>query len=260
MRIVHQGIFGNTARQVPALAMLVALVLCRPASASCFMDNADIALYQKAVSGWATGEKIAFWAGRFLDTPYDTDPLGVYVRREAIVADDRVDCMYLTFRAVELGLSSTPEEAQEIALDRRFHERGRLEEGRVVNYAARFEYGEDMIDSGKWGNELTSSLGKTTMIKGTRGRGRVAMIAKKDLVPVLGSLRSGDLVFFVTSPQKRTANELIGHIGIIKVEAGEVYLIHASGIKNRSGAVRQVPFSEYVEAMPFIGVRISRLQ
>lgn len=260
MRMMQQVIFGKTACPAPALALLVALVLCCPAPAACFMDNADIAFYQKTISGWTTGEKIAFWAGLFLDTPYDTDPLGAYVRREAVVADDRVDCMYLTFRAVELGLSSTPEEAVQVALEMRFPARGRLEEGRVANYAERFEYGEDMLDSGKWGRELTASLGKTSMIRGTRGRGRVAMIAKQDIGPVLGGLRSGDLVFFVTSPKKRTANELIGHIGIIKVEAGEVYLIHASGLKNRGGTVRQVPFSEYVETMPFIGVRISRLQ
>lgn len=239
---------------------LAAAGLVLPPLASGFMSSEEIAFHQQAVGAWDTGERIAFWAGQFLGVPYDTDPLGAYVRRETVVADDRVDCMYLTFRAVELGLASTPLEAEEIALDRRFRTRGRVEDNRVVNYGERFEYAEDMLDSGKWGTELTASLGRTTLIRGTRGRGRVAVIAKKDLGPVFGRLRNGDLVFFVKSPGKRTANELIGHIGIIKVEAGEVFLIHASGIKNRGGAVQQVPFAAYAGAMPFIGVRISRLE
>jgi len=67
------------------------------------------------------------------------------------VADERVDCMYLTFRAVELALSYSPEEAVQIALEKRFHSKGVLKDGQIMNYDDRFEYGEDMIESGKWG-------------------------------------------------------------------------------------------------------------
>ena len=49
-------------------------------------------------------ERIAFWAEQYIDVPYDTDPWGDYVRKNVIVADERVDCMYLTFRSVELAL------------------------------------------------------------------------------------------------------------------------------------------------------------
>ena len=59
-----------------------------------------------------------------MGTPYDIDPLGTYVARSVIVADEKVDCMYLVFRAVELALSSTPAEAIQIALQKRFHSKG----------------------------------------------------------------------------------------------------------------------------------------
>ncbi len=105
-----------------------------------------------------TGERIAFWADYFVGTPYDKDPLGEYVTRKAIVADERVDCMYLVFRSVELALSSSPAGAQQTALDKRFHTKGVLDGGTVVNYDDRFQYGEEMIDSGKWGREITGEL------------------------------------------------------------------------------------------------------
>ena len=61
---------------------------------------------------------------------------------------------------MELALSHTPEEAIQIALEKRFHSKGILKDGKVVNYDDRFEYGEDMIESGKWGKEVTLEVGK----------------------------------------------------------------------------------------------------
>jgi hypothetical protein len=104
------------------------------------------------------GERIAFWVEKFIGTPYDQDPLGEYVSKAAIVVDERVDCMYLTFRAMELAISHTPAEGIQVALDKRFHTQGILKEGKVVNYEDRFEYGEDMIFSGKWGREITQDI------------------------------------------------------------------------------------------------------
>ena len=66
----------------------------------------EIANVQPTLEGKPLGEKIAFWAEKFLGTPYDRDPLGEYVTRAAIEADEKVDCMYLTFRAVELALGA----------------------------------------------------------------------------------------------------------------------------------------------------------
>lgn len=222
------------------------------------------ALREKSV-----GKRISYWAEAFIGTSYDTDPLGRYVREERIVADDAVDCMYLTFRAVELALSRTPEEAVERALDLRFQNRGKLDGERVVNYDERFQYGEDMIDSSKWGREITSDIGRTEKIKGSRGRDEVTIIAKKEFLKismgVYPVLHDGDIVFFIKSPEKRVVGEIVGHIGIISNKAGTPYLIHASGTKKNStspggGAVKSVMLSGYLENMQFVGVRVMRFQ
>jgi hypothetical protein len=222
----------------------------------------EIQKMQAGLQGKTTGERIAFWAERFIGTPYDEDPQGEYVSKAAIVADERVDCMYLTFRAVELALSDTPEEAIQIALEKRFHSRGILQDGKVINYEDRFEYGEDMIASGKWGKEITSQIGRPIRIQGSRGRNFWTILPRKDLLEKIGKIRSGDILFFATAPEKRKANECIGHIGIAKIEkysgAKKIYMIHASGTKNKSGVVKKVLLPDYIQKMPFIGVKITR--
>lgn len=234
------------------------------ASSAFAMTDSEVAYYQKEISGKPIGEKIAFWAERFVGTPYDPDPIGTYVARKAIVADDKADCMYLSFRALELALSSSPEEAVNIALNKRFIGRGTIENGKVINYENRFRYGEDMIDSGKWGNEITRDIGPVKSIKGTRGRERVEIVEKKSLMErINGSLKyqsfeSGDFVFFIKPDRKRYTGEIVGHIGIIKKEGDTLYLIHASGIKNSGGEVKKVLLSDYVSSMSFAGVRITR--
>ncbi len=206
------------------------------------------------------GERIAFWAEKFVGTPYDQDPLGEYVSKAAIVADDRVDCMYLTFRTVELSISHTPAEAVEVALDKRFHTKGILKGSKVMNYEDRFEYGEDMISSGKWGKEITGDIGNTFRIKGSRGKDFVDILLTNELYRNMQKLRSGDIVFFIKKPVERKVGEIVGHIGILKVEQDqEVYLIHASGTKERGGMVKKVLLKEYVSQMPFIGVKINRM-
>ena len=56
--------------------------------------------------------------------------------------------------------------------------------------------------------------------------------------------------------------EGVGHIGIVKTEesAGkkEVFLIHAGGLKDKGGAVKKVLLKDYLNKMPFIGLRITR--
>jgi len=231
-----------------------------PSLAAAFMSDDEIAVLQRTAAGWSTGERIAFWAEQFMDTPYDPDPLGGYVRNNVLVADERVDCMYHTFRSVELALGKDPVDSLTVALDKRFHGRGLVEDGKVSNYAERFRYGEDMIESGKWGREITSELGETVLIKAERGRERVAMIRKHDIPKMLNRLQNGDLVFFVKDPPKRISGEIIGHIGIIKIDTEKTYLVSASGRKNRGGKVEKILLSDYGGAMPFIGIRVSRLE
>jgi hypothetical protein len=244
-----------------SLIACCALCICLSSSLLAFTD-ADIGSYQKEISDRPVGERIALWAERFVGTPYDPDPRGAYVTRGVVVADDMVDCMYLTFRSVELAMSHSPEEAIKVALDKRFRKTGIASDGKVLNYEGRFEYGEDMLESGKWGREITKQIGPVTSIIGSRGRERVTMVAREALLPEPAEfearLKSGDIVFFIKDPGKRVAGEIVGHIGIIKREGDADYLIHASGRKGRGGSVKKVFFSEYLTSMPFVGIRVSR--
>ncbi|MGC2061565.1 MAG: hypothetical protein WA610_01210 [Thermodesulfovibrionales bacterium] len=245
-------------RTVVLYLLFVCLMPLCPAPAVAFMPDDDIARYQLVTRDWPVGDRIAFWAGQFVGTPYDPDPLGCYVREKVIVTDDKVDCMYLAFRAVELALAKGPEEATSIALEKRFVGTGVLQGGKVLNYADRFEYGEDMIESGKWGREITSEFGRTEQVAGSRGRDTVPVLSARDAAKNAGRLQNGDIVFFVRNPAKRISDEIIGHIGIIKKEANKTYLIHASGLKNKGGKVKKTLLADYLKIMPFIGLRVNR--
>lgn len=217
-------------------------------------------LYEKSRS-YSSGERIALFAESFVGTPYDPDPLGEYVTKKAIVADDRVDCMYLVFRSVELGLSKSPEEARNRALEFRFITHGKLDaEGNVQNYDERFQYAEDMIRSGKWGRDLTPLLGENNAVPGSRGIAFMNMLPKENTAGAFPKLISGDIVFFVKAPEKRTVGEIIGHLGILKLENGKLFLIHASGSKNKGGTVKKVLFKDYLNEMPFTGIIVTRLE
>jgi len=237
------------------------LVFLLPQFCPAILDE-EIRRVQTELQEKTPGEKIAYWAEKFIGTPYDEDPQGAYVSKAAIVADEKVDCMYLTFRAVELALSQTPEEAIQVALEKRFHSRGILQDGKVTNYYDRFEYGEDMIASDKWGREITPKIGRSVQIKGSRGKDSWTILLTAELLRGMEKIKSGDIIFFATRPEKRKADEGVGHIGIAKIErhgkAKEIYLIHASGLKNKGGAVKKVLLKDYVGRMPFAGVRITR--
>jgi hypothetical protein len=228
------------------------------------ISDEEIRKFQTFLSNQAAGERLALWAEKFLGTPYDKDPQGAYVTRADIVADDAVDCMYLTFRAVELALSRTPEEAIQVALDKRFRTRGVLQEGKVVNYNDRFQYGEDMIESGKWGKEITDRVGRMARIRGSRGRDFYEVLPPHEIARKRERLRSGDLLFFFKIPEKRVVEEGVGHIGAVKVEGKDsekkVFMIHASGTKNSGGQVKKVLLLDYLSAMPFVGVKVTRFE
>jgi len=240
--------------------MLVFFLVLFPALAAAFISDDEISLLQAVTAGWDAGDRIAFWAEQFVDVPYDTDPLGDYVRKAAIIADERVDCMYLTFRSVELALGRSPAESVALALDKRFDRKGIVEDGKVTNYEDRVRYGEDMVESGKWGREITSELGSAVMVRGKPGREHVSMIPKREILNVLSRLNNGDIVFFVRAPEQRQEDEIVGHIGIVKREQDNVYLISAFGQKNKGGKVKKILFSEYSAEMPFIGIKVTRLE
>jgi hypothetical protein len=251
---------GTMKKKSRGLTLLLILLLLLLPDFSFGLSDEEIQKAQSMLIAKPLGERIVFWAEKFIGTPYDPDPLGAYVTRATLVADERVDCMYLTFRVVELSLTRTPEEAVQIALDKRFHTRGVLKDGKVLNYDNRFEYGEDMIESGKWGDEITGTLGRTGRIRGSRGRETVDILPTDELSKGKERLRSGDILFFIRNPDQRSAEEIVAHIGIVKVEPHQVYLIHASGTKGRGGAVKKVSLKEYLSQMAFVGVKVTRFK
>jgi hypothetical protein len=231
------------------------------------MSADEILIAQTRAAELPLGRRIMYWAGRFIGTPYDPDPLGLYVRTNRIVADERADCMYLTFRSVELARSSTPGEAIEQAKALRFITEGRVLDGLVQNYGERFEYGEDMVFSGKWGRNVTDELGPTMTVKGSRGRGEVIVLPKATLSTrkFQKQLRDGDILYWVKDPKKRVVEEIVAHLSFVQVKGGSVFLIHAAGTKDSAtrpggGAVKEVPFAAYLRDTRFIGAFVTRFE
>ncbi|MBF0506372.1 MAG: hypothetical protein HQL09_06010 [Nitrospirae bacterium] len=245
----------------PPYFLACAVLILAFCSTGFALSDEKILSLQNAMKGASTGDRIAFFAEQFVGTPYDPDPLGAYVRQAVIVADEKIDCMYLVFRAVELALSPTPEGAVEAALERRFHSRGIISNRKVVNYDDRFAYGEDMVPSGKWGKEITSEIGRTVAIQAPRSGQNTDMLQPGEVLNGIEKLKSGDLLFFIKSPSEKTGNEIVGHLGIIE-RAGalgkDIYLIHASGRKYKGGIVKKIALREYIKTMPFIGIKITR--
>jgi hypothetical protein len=127
-----------------------------------------------------------------------------------------------------------------------------------------------MILSNKWGKDITEELGRTTYIEGARGLGKQKILLKKEAINSIERFKSGDIIFFIKDPEKRIVGEIVGHIGIIKIEQRgkdrKVYLIHASGRKGKSstgnrtstGKVKKVDFINYLKSMHFIGIKVTR--
>jgi len=242
---------------------IIALFLSSPL---CAFEKETITEFQNQIKDKPVAERIVFWAEQFVGTPYDTDPLGEYVTKKVIVADERIDCMYHVFRTAELALSNTPAEAREKALDLRFHSKGILKDTVITNYDDRFQEGIDMILSGKWGKDITEELGKTIDVEGSKGLGKQKTLLKDDAIKAAEKLKSGDIIFFIKDPIRRVAGEIVGHMGIIKREGYDIYLIHASGKKGKTPPqdqfdkweVKKVSLVDYLRFMRFIGIKITR--
>ncbi|MCX8029422.1 MAG: DUF1460 domain-containing protein [Brevinematales bacterium] len=206
------------------------------------------------------GDKIVYYAKRFLGTPYDIDPLGTYVKEKKIVVDDKVDCMYLTFRVVELALADGDESnAIQIALDKRFKTRGVLQNGYVLNYEDRFEYGEDMILSGKWGKVIKVHSSMLEKVYSGRLEDYIYFIPKSNYSSIRRFIRNGSIVFLVKHPETSVKGEIVGHLGIIEKSSNQIYIIHASGTKNRGGRVKREIFEDYLRKTKYIGFILTHL-
>ena len=217
------------------------------------------------------GDKIVKYANSFIGTPYDRIPIGLYVQSRKLIIDDEIDCMYLVFRSVPLALADGDnKKAFEIACDKMFHDKCKLDEkGLVTNYENRFDYSEDMVASGKWGKSIYKN-DEMSIMEGSRMYDKFYYVKSSDLISskkLQGRIKNGDILFLVKHPELRSkkTHEMIGHLGILEVRNdGEIYLIHASGVKRYDvpqGKVKKVKLVDYLieKKDRWAGVHITRI-
>lgn len=241
--------------RIQASYVVIALMFFPVQGIAAFTEK-DIPRLLATVSHLQVTDKIVFWARQFIGTPYDPDPSGSYVTKKVVVFDEQVNSMYLVCRVVELALSSTPHEAIDIALEKRFFTVGVLKNNEVQNYNERYKYPMDMILSRKWGRDVTEELGSTVYIEPSRIWDKQKILPKKYTYKWIGKLKNGDLMFFVKDEKKRRKGEVIGNMGIVDKSKRGVYVIYAKEGKN--GGVVAEGLSNYLKSSDFIGVKVTR--
>ncbi len=235
----------------------------------------------REVADLSLGERIAAWADLFHRRGDANYRFGLgdggYVEEGRLVNDFSTDCILFLYRTTELGRTTSAREAVDFAYGTRFA--GASLEGAVqadgrVDYddPVHLDYSIDMIRSGIWGQEITPQLGETERdLSGTTRypAGTVKYVPKANLT--YGALRSGDLIFFVTDEktkkgaQVREHDAVIGHVGVIKVEEGQPYLIHPASAAlpgvYEGGKLVKVLLKTYLDRVEsFKGVAVTRIQ
>ena len=217
-------------------------------------------------AGLSLGAKIAAWAEYFWkrgDAAYrfgEAD--GGYAKEGRLIDDCHTDCVLFFYRATELGRSSSALEAVQFAFGTRFYG-AILEE--VVDAQGRVDYrtpvylhfSEDIVRSGIWGRDITAELGPVTLDHAGTARypaDSVSYVPKEQVRK--DRLQDGDVIFFVADEKTdsgrrvRENGGMIGHIGIVKVEAGEPMIIHAAARPLEGyyagGKVEKVPLEAYL--------------
>ncbi len=227
-----------------------------------------------------TARRMGLWARRFLDADESSYLFGLaeggYVSEGLIVSDRVHDCVSLTYRVSELARASSVETALRMALGTRF---AGAELDSVIGPDGRADYDRpehldyslDMIRTGHWGRDVTRELSGA----GPDGVGSSRYPADSFWFLPQGSmvedeLAEGDIVWLVLSPYHESARKLrkeyglvIGHIGMIIVEEGRPWLVHAASSSldgwYEGGRVVAVPLAEYLARVErYYGVMVTR--
>lgn len=233
-----------------------------------FAISFSLFLFYKCYSKYTNGDRVVYYANMFIGKPYDRIPEGLYVKERKLIMDKEMDCMYFVFRTISLALSNGDDkQAEKILCNKMFKHKCKLDkDGFVINYNDRFEYGEDMILSGKYGKSIFNKK-ETSVMKGSRMYKNFNFVKSDDFIQnkyLQKKVKNGDILFLYKHPDKRSkANEAVGHLGVLEVDKnGIIYFIHASGSKNITkiqGAVKKVKLIEYLKEMNnFIGIDIVR--
>ncbi len=227
------------------------------------------------------GERIAHWADFFWRRGdaryvYGRDP-GGYVTEGRLVSDFATDCVLFFYRVTELGRSTSALEAVQFAFGTRFHA-GSLEEivdeqGRVdYDNPVHLDYMIDVVRSGIWGHDITAQMGSVE--SDTVGTSRVepgSVFYLPSAASDPSKLANGDILFLVTDEtteagrRVRSGGAIIGHVGIVRVEDGQTFMIHPAardleGVYE-GGKVVKVPLATYLDRVEtFKGVIVTRIE
>lgn len=164
-----------------------------------------------------------------------------YVSEGRLAPGTTYDCISLVYRITELALARDARDALALALSRRFAgappESVVTADGRVdYDRPEHLDYSVDMIRSGLWGTDVTAQLtgARADSVGSSRyAAGSIVTVPAGGLRP--SELCHGDVVWFVLSAEHPSAAALrrqyglmIGHAGIVVVNDGEVWLVHAA--------------------------------
>jgi hypothetical protein len=227
-----------------------------------------------------TAVRVGAWARRYLAWGKTEYRFGLaedgYVGQGLLVPGRRQDCVSLVYRTTELARAADARAAVELALDLRFagadRDRVILADGRVdYDRPEHLDYSLDMIRSGHWGRDVTATLAGAAPDPVGSSRypaGSFVRVVAGDLQPA--ELREGDVAWLVFDPGDPDARRLrdehglvIGHLGIVILEDGEPWLVHAAskplpGWYDRPGVV-SVPLTVYLARVErYGGVMITR--
>ena len=245
------------------------------------VDSATLDAQARALERQPLGDRVAGWARWFLDLGrveylYGRAE-GGYVTEGRLCQDFQTDCVLFMYRATELARSANAREAVQFAFGTRFYGASIAEavsENGKVDYdvPAHLEYSEEMIQSGIWGEDVTS-LGGSALLDAV-GSSKVP----PDTLHYLpaddidyGKLQSGDIVWFVGdekaagAKEQRAQGTLIHHIGLLDCRGNEPVLIHPAvrplpGVYDGTGVV-EVPLRSYLSRVDrFKGIVVTRLK
>jgi hypothetical protein len=227
-----------------------------------------------------TAVRVGMWARRYLAWGDAEYRFGLaddgYVGEGLLVPGRRQDCVSLMYRTTELARAANARGAVELALDLRFAGADRdhviLAGGRVdYDRPEHLDYSLDMIRSGHWGRDVTVTLTGAAPDPVGSSRYPAGSFVRVAAGALAGAeLREGDVAWLVLDPDDPDARRLrdehglvIGHLGIVIVEDGEPWLVHAAskplpGWYERPGVV-SVPLAVYLARVErYGGVMVTR--
>ena len=258
-------------------------ILARNLAADELLPAAAMDSVLAAETDLPVGRRLGGWARRFLadgGVIYRFGPAaGGYVAEGLLVSDHRQDCVSLVYRCSELARAADRHDAVAVAVRTRFagapldslaDRDGRVDYDRPEH----LDFSLDMIRSGHWGRDLTPDLAGAVPDTAGSSRYRPGSFVYLPTAALAGgagtALREGDIVWLVLDPRDEAGRRLrqlglvIGHLGIVILEQGRPWLVHAAsrGLPGRyeGGTVVAVPLVEYLQRVDrFCGLLVTRL-